>query len=313
MIVIDGNGIAAAAFYGTHYHTIKSDSMVFDRMLFESAFIKSLFSTLRMVTGTSNNPVVFCIDSTSWRKKVYPEYKANRKDLKERTPYRQYIESFHAVCGDIKALLPLVVLKKAPYEADDLLAYFASKATKAGSDASTQRPLYPVLLVTSDKDMKQLYNPPFVQLFNHTEDKMTVVDNPKEQLQILICTGDSSDNIPSITPRKADGSSKFRFGEKSIPGYMDAAGKCGLGKAFWSKLTEDEAEKFEAGYHLNSELIDLSRSPVHDENFVLPSVAYSSDNVACFCNTYMPSVYATQGKYIHEMLQSFAFDNCSKI
>ena len=85
MIVIDGQGLAARSFFGTHYNR---DS--YSEPIFLSAFVKSLLSVLTDLC-TFDDEVMFCLDAGSWRKKVFPTYKANRNGLKDRMFYKEYL------------------------------------------------------------------------------------------------------------------------------------------------------------------------------------------------------------------------------
>ena len=290
-LLIDGNSIAARAFFATHYNTD-----VFDERIFSNAFVKSLLHTLRSINGED---IIFCVDSKSWRKKIFPEYKENRNALKNSVPYREYINCFEDICADMKEMLPMEVLRKEPYEADDLIAYFVRAMSAAD-----------LLIVSADKDLRQYYNPPKVQIFNQAENRIEKIADVKEFLQILICTGDASDNIPSLVPKKPDGKAKFRFGEKTVPEYISWTGPCGLSAKFWKKLTEAEQDIFLDEYDRNRRLIDLDMSPIHGDFIPFPiAKKYDSFKVEKFFRRYMNSMYETQGEYIQELFSTYGGQN----
>jgi DNA polymerase-1 len=136
--------------------------------------------------------VVYDSKEPSFRKEIYPEYKANRASLPE-----DLIPQFGRIEELVKAL-ELRSMRQSGVEADDLIA----TATKlwCRSDASHR-----VVIVTSDKDLMQLvddrvriwdtmsgkiYGPPEV------EEKFGV--KPTQIRDYLALVGDSSDNIPGV-------------------------------------------------------------------------------------------------------------------
>lgn len=137
--------------------------------------------------------VIFDSPKPSFRKEIYEEYKANRKEMPD----------------DMKSQIPLIFdlvdYFNIPYflkdgmEADDIIAYLSKKAEKEG---------FKVTLVTKDKDLMQLITDDVRMLAPETggkfsifgpkevEEKMGVP--PEKVLDLLTLSGDSSDNIPGL-------------------------------------------------------------------------------------------------------------------
>jgi len=297
MIFLDGNSVAARAFFGTHAHA----GTVFDENLFSSAFIKSLLSILRLVSSFDSR-VILCADSWSWRKQIFPEYKENRNDLKSSVPYKEYQNCYTDICAEMKGLLPIAVLKREPYEADDLIAYYTMRMPHNPEKFNS---FNTAVIVTTDTDLQQLYRPRQIQIYNHATDTMEKVADTKALLQVLICAG-GHDNIPSLSPKKDNGKPKFRFGEKTIPSYIEWGRPCGLNDEFWKKLDEQEKKKFMLDYALNKRLVDLEMSPVHKEELGLPDFGhYEPRNVERFFRTYMNYQYETQQREIQALMERF--------
>jgi len=316
MIVIDGNGVAAKAFFGTHYNAPS-----YNENLFYSTCIKMFINILSNLSELDNK-VVICVDSPNWRKKLYPAYKANRKELKDGSFYKEYIQSFHSLCADIKQSLPIGIVKRNNYEADDLLAYFAKKESTS-------------ILVCCDRDMYQLYEPPRVQIYNFTKDQMIEINDPKLYLHIKICIGDSSDNIKPIMLRNKNNRAVMQFGEKSVPKYYDPSMPMSLDNSFWMTLntslekcrkkalmddsvvskvtdtlelsTETLREEIEKRYEFNKTLIDLNCSPVHKEEITYSINKYDMKNVSDFFSYYTPDFWAGdfQAQRIQGIMQRF--------
>jgi len=134
--------------------------------------------------------VVFDAKGKTFRKDIYPQYKATRPPMPD--DLREQIEPLHKI---IKARgLPLVCIEGV--EADDVIGTMSRQATEQG---------YEVLISTGDKDMAQLVNKN-VRLINtmnnHFMDEAAVVEKfqvrADQIIDYLALMGDSSDNIPGV-------------------------------------------------------------------------------------------------------------------
>ena len=129
----------------------------------------------------------------SFRKNMFPEYKANRpatpEDIIVSVPYVKRI--VEAMC--------IPILEVEGYEADDVIGTLAFKADAAG---------YEVYMVTPDKDYGQLVGENR-KIYKQKGDSIEIVDtaaikekygidDPLLVRDILALWGDSSDNIPGV-------------------------------------------------------------------------------------------------------------------
>jgi DNA polymerase I len=126
----------------------------------------------------------------SFRREIYPAYKANRppppEDLRVQFPLvREVVEAFD-----------LAVLQRDGFEADDLIA----TAVRAGQSAGLR-----VVIVSADKDLMQLVGPSVVMLDTMKSalwDEAAVEAKwgvpPRLLGDLLAIGGDSSDNIPGV-------------------------------------------------------------------------------------------------------------------
>ena len=136
---------------------------------------------------------IFCafdMPGPTFRHKIYAEYKANRppmpEDLRPQLIFvRQILEG---LC------VPRLELEL--YEADDILATAARRASEAGGE---------VILVTSDKDARQLigdrvrlYNLRKESLYGAEELKADWGIRPDQVIDFQTMVGDATDNIPGI-------------------------------------------------------------------------------------------------------------------
>jgi len=141
--------------------------------------------------------ICVCFDAPvpSFRKEMFPEYKAQRpatpEDIKLSVPYiKQIIEAYRIPIYEIGG-----------YEADDLAGAIAKIFSKRD---------FKVFLMTSDKDYLQLidenicvYKPKTktneVQIIGIPEfQEMFGLDEPKQFIHVLALAGDAADNIPGL-------------------------------------------------------------------------------------------------------------------
>ena len=142
--------------------------------------------------------IIFDKSENSFRKEIYPPYKANRSD-----PPDDLIPQFPLMRKTVEAF-GLIPIEQDVYEADDLIATYARQARARGAD---------VLIVSADKDLMQLiepgiamYDPASGQAGNAgaREERRIgepeVVDYfgvpPKQVIDVQALAGDSTDNVP---------------------------------------------------------------------------------------------------------------------
>lgn len=126
----------------------------------------------------------------TFRKEIYPEYKANRPPAPD--DLRVQIQR----AEEIVRAWGLAVEKQEGVEADDLIASVAIQAQLAGKR---------VVIVSADKDLMQLVGD-HVVMWDTLRNKVFGPDEVQERFQVppsllgdlLALTGDSSDNIPGV-------------------------------------------------------------------------------------------------------------------
>ena len=135
--------------------------------------------------------VIFDAPGKTFRHQWFPDYKANRPLLE--VELVQQIKPLHAF---VRAMgLPL--LQIAGVEADDVIGTFTRQATARG---------WPVLIVSSDKDLAQLVDEQ-VRLLDTMKNIITDTAgveakfgvSPTQMVDWLALVGDASDNIPGVS------------------------------------------------------------------------------------------------------------------
>ncbi|MCC3245170.1 DNA polymerase I [Methylocystis sp. WRRC1] len=136
--------------------------------------------------------IIFDKSEKSFRKEIYPEYKAHRPD-----PPEDLVPQFPLMRAAVRAF-GLTPIEQDLYEADDLIATYAEQARKKGAD---------VLIVSADKDLMQLVGPG-VTMYDPAsgarEERLIteaeVVDYfgvpPEKVVDVQALAGDSTDNVP---------------------------------------------------------------------------------------------------------------------
>ncbi|MBI1245365.1 MAG: DNA polymerase I [Alphaproteobacteria bacterium] len=134
--------------------------------------------------------IIFDTARTSFRNKIYPEYKAHRPD-----PPEDLVPQF-ALVRDATRAFDLPAIELAGFEADDLIATYARLAAEAGDE---------VVIVSSDKDLMQLVRPGVAMLDpikQKTIGEAEVVEKfgvkPDRVVDVQSLAGDSTDNVPGV-------------------------------------------------------------------------------------------------------------------
>lgn len=136
--------------------------------------------------------VVYDTKHPSFRKEMYPDYKANRSAMPEDlVPQMPYVKKFVETLG-------LPSFEQPGFEADDIIGTLAERAAHMSKEAD-------VCIVSSDKDLMQLVNG-HIYLYDTMKEVKYTPAEVKEKLGIppnqvadyLGIVGDTSDNIPGV-------------------------------------------------------------------------------------------------------------------
>jgi DNA polymerase-1 len=142
--------------------------------------------------------ITFDKTENSFRRDVYPAYKAHRKD-----PPDELVPQFPLMRATVSAF-GMVPIEQSRYEADDIIATYARQARQAGAD---------VLIVSADKDLMQLVEPG-VSMYDPASGQAGVAGSREERrfgpaevveyfgvgpdkvVDVQALAGDSTDNVP---------------------------------------------------------------------------------------------------------------------
>ena len=142
--------------------------------------------------------IIFDKSENSFRKELYPAYKAHRSE-----PPEDLVPQFPLMRSTVRAF-GLEPVEQDTYEADDLIATYATQARAAGAD---------VLIISADKDLMQLVGPGVIMYDPASGEQgkagsraerligpQEVVDyfgvRPERVVDVQALAGDSTDNVP---------------------------------------------------------------------------------------------------------------------
>ena len=190
LYLIDASGYIFRAYHALPPLTRKSDGLPVGAV---QGFCNMLYKLLQQMSADdkpTHIAVIFDKSSKSFRNDIYPDYKAHRPPAPEDLIpqfglIRQATEAFNVAC-----------IEQENYEADDLIATYATQAAAAGAT---------VRIVSSDKDLMQLVTDQ-VMLLDTMKDKAIgraeVIEKfgvpPEKVVEVQALAGDSVDNIPGV-------------------------------------------------------------------------------------------------------------------
>jgi DNA polymerase-1 len=200
VFLVDGSSFVFRAYFQSirqdQKYNYRSDRLPVGAVrLFATKILQFLRDGAAEITPT-HIAIIFDKSEHSFRRDLYPEYKAHRPD-----PPEDLVPQFPLMRATVRAF-GLTPIEQDTYEADDLIATYARLARERGAD---------VLIVSADKDLMQLIEPG-VAMFDpasgtgdtRREERRIgvpeVVDYfgvpPEKVIDVQALAGDSTDNVP---------------------------------------------------------------------------------------------------------------------
>ncbi|MHC5306093.1 DNA polymerase I [Bartonella sp. LJL80] len=193
LFLVDGSGYIFRAYHALPPLTRKKDGLPVGAV---AGFCNMLWKLLCDARNTAvgvvptHFAVIFDYSSDTFRKKIYPEYKANRS-----APPEDLIPQFGLIRQATRAF-NLPCIEKEGFEADDIIATYARLASAKGAQTT---------IISSDKDLMQLVTDQ-VAMYDGMKDRQIgiaeVIEKwgvaPEKMIDLQSLTGDSTDNVPGI-------------------------------------------------------------------------------------------------------------------
>src|SRR5579883_1530554 len=220
VFLIDGSGFIFRAYHARHGAPPlrrKSDGMPTEVV----TLFSNMLDKLRRETDADHIAVIFDASGTSFRNRIYEQYKAHRppppEDLIPQFAHvRQAAEAFN-ICQ----------IEMEGFEADDLIATYARHAVAAGAE---------VTIVSSDKDLMQLVgahvrmlDPITYRMIGEAEVREKFGVGPDKVVDVQALCGDSVDNVPGVPGigvKAAAGADRARKTGAAVEGAGQARRPC---------------------------------------------------------------------------------------
>ena len=183
--LIDGSGFIFRAYHALPPLTRPDGTPVGAVLGFTNMLLKLLQDT-----DADHIAVVFDSAATTFRNRLYDQYKANRPE-----PPSDLVPQFKLVREATDAL-NVCRIEQPDYEADDLIATYAREGAARGAA---------VTIVSSDKDMMQLISDRVAMLdpikmkpIGEAEVREKFGVGPEKVIEVQALIGDSVDNVPGV-------------------------------------------------------------------------------------------------------------------
>jgi hypothetical protein len=241
MIIVDYSGIAISNLFSMKEQV--SENLVRHMIL----------NSLRMYNVKFRQDygqmVIACDGGGTWRKELYPHYKANRKKNREESgvDWKEFFRILNMVRDEIREHLPFKVVHVPGVEADDIIGTLVDQAQEFGRNEN-------VMIISSDTDFVQLHQYKNVKQFSPLKKAFIKEKDPVRYLQEHILRGDSGDGVPNVASKDdvfVSGGRQTPLRAKVIEEWIQN----------WSKLDYHMNVETYRNFQRNRALIDLSTIP----------------------------------------------------
>ena len=241
--------------------------------------------------------IIACDSKGNWRKDVFPHYKANRKKDRDASTidWNSAFECINALKQELRDTFPWIIIDLPGCEGDDVIGVMTKyvRDNKTHQDGMFEMP-EPVMIISSDGDMKQLHELDYVKQFSPIQKKL-VPKPEKDFLVDKIIRGDSGDGIPSclspddwfVNP-EFDGIRAKPVTKAVIAKFKDL-----------NSLTEDEL----ARYNRNKTLIDFKCIPMETQIRII--TAYLESKPSTDLNKIMEFLMRVKAKQLLGRVMEF--------
>lgn len=192
MIIVDMNQVMISNFMaqiGNHTN-IKIEEDLLRHMV-----LNSLRAYNHRFKAEYGEMVIACDDKRSWRKKIFPYYKANRKKDRSESEidWTALFEILDKIKDELRENFPYRVIQVETAEADDIIGTLCiENGVQLGTGSGK------ILIISGDKDFKQLQRFSNVVQFDPVRKVWLEENNPEGYLLEHILRGDRSDGVPNF-------------------------------------------------------------------------------------------------------------------
>ena len=237
MIIVDINQIMISNLMVT----IHRDNLELSEDLVRHMVLNSLRGHNKKFRKQYGDMVIACDSGNVWRRQAFPNYKAGRKETREKSEHdwTMIFDILSKVKDEIKKFLPYKVIEEESVEADDIIAVLCRRTNEK------------VLILSGDKDFIQLHNDRIKQ-YNPVLNKFVGQgENPSLYIREHILKGDRSDGIPNVL----SDDNVFIEGRRQRPLSKKKI------EAWCNEIVPTFNEEEQKNYDRNKQLIDLNYVP----------------------------------------------------
>jgi 5'-3' exonuclease len=237
MIIVDINQIMISNLMVT----IHRDNLELSEDLVRHMVLNSLRGHNKKFRKQYGDMVIACDSGNVWRRQAFPNYKAGRKETREKSEHdwTMIFDILAKVKDEIKTFLPYKVIEVESVEADDIIAVLCRRTNEK------------VLILSGDKDFIQLHNDRIKQ-YNPVLNKFVGQgENPSLYIREHILKGDRSDGIPNVL----SDDNVFIEGRRQRPLSKKKI------EAWCNEIVPTFNEEEQKNYDRNKQLIDLGCIP----------------------------------------------------
>ena len=242
MIIVDINQIMISNLMVT----IHRDNLELSEDLVRHMVLNSLRGHNKKFRKEYGQMVIACDSGNVWRRQAFPNYKAGRKENREKSEHdwTMIFDILSKVKDEIKTFLPYKVIEVESVEADDIIAVLCRRTNEK------------VLILSGDKDFIQLHNDRIKQ-YNPVLNKFVGQgENPSLYIREHILKGDRSDGIPNVL----SDDNVFIEGRRQRPLSKKKI------EAWCNEIVPTFNEEEQKNYDRNKTLIDLNCIPKEFED-----------------------------------------------
>lgn len=223
----------------------------FDEGLFRHMVLNSIRSYKVKFGINFGELVIACDDKKPWRRDVFPHYKANRKKAREESgvDWSIIFGSLNKIKQEIKDNFSYRVIQAEGAEADDIIGTIVHNFDDR------------ILILSGDKDFKQLQKYPRVEQFDPVRKKSFIETDPHRQLKELIIKGDIGDGVPNVlspSDTLVNGVRQKKIMKKKLDIWLDMS---------FEDLEIDS--EIGANFKRNRQLIDLAYTPTEISSLII--------------------------------------------
>lgn len=241
MIIVDYSGVAIANLFAMRISV--SEGLV------RHCILNSLRLYNAKYRREYGQMVLACDGGGTWRREMFPQYKASRKAARESgdIDWKEFFRILGNVRDEIRENLPFKVVHLQGVEADDIIATLTDSTQEFGKHE-------PVMIISSDKDFVQLHRYKNVRQYSPMAKEFVKEKDPVRYLQEHVLRGDTGDGVPNVlSPDDV-----FVSGGRQTPLRAKLMDEWILNwDSLQTKMTTEQYRNFQR----NQALIDLTKIP----------------------------------------------------